>query len=356
MGSLPDLDQLKHSFAYLIDNEAQKSRPRSWADLVLDVENDIALLEQSLIEHNSESNQEATLLDHLRFIRDSRFAKLMATNDIFSSDELSKLAEDTGVKSWQIIEYVELIRDDLCLKEEDFIRYSEVSASDPDLLRDMKAGPPKGISLNNNSNYIQAFTPAAIELKSKGKDKLNSKFGVALLVGAGSILLVLTGLSVNSYRTSHGYSSGQNNKSLLLAQAKGPGESVYFAGIKLPITDKLCNKRGSFCIFNLATVVQSERGRARYEFRDSLSGKNVFITGSIAVNKVKRSGSSRFFTFNWHDDRRKTTPGYAASGYFRLEQDKDPQKKGILTRFVTTRSYGSQTPVGLQNTSHLFPR
>ena len=220
----------------------------------------------------------------------------------------------------------------------------------------MKEGPPKGISLNNNSDFIQAFKAAAIELKTKSKDKLSSKFGVALLVGAGSVLLVLTGLSVNSYRTSHGYSSSQNNESLLLAKAKGPGESVYFTGIKLPITNKLCNKKGSFCIFNLATVVQSERGRARYEFRDSLSGKDVFITGSISVNKVKRSGVSRFFTFNWHDDRRKTTPGYAASGYFRLEQDKDPQKKGILTRFVTTRSYGNQTPVGLENTAHLFPR
>ena len=87
----------------------------------------------------------------------------------FSSDELSKLAEDTGVKSWQIIEYVELIRDDLCLKEEDFIRYSEVSATDPDLLRDMKAGPPKGISLNNNSDFIQAFRPRLLSSRLKAK-------------------------------------------------------------------------------------------------------------------------------------------------------------------------------------------
>jgi len=132
-------------------------------------------------------------------------------------------------------------------------------------------------------------------------------------------------------------------------------EQVYFTGIDLPVTNSLCNKKGNFCIYGLARLVQSESGSANYTFEDVANGESVLIRGEIGISNIdKEPDGTRTFTFSFRDNQSETTPGWAAAGYFNIE--KNAKQPGIMTRFKTTESFGPKTPVGLENTSFLFPR
>jgi len=142
-----------------------------------------------------------------------------------------------------------------------------------------------------------------------------------------------------------------------LNQPTNNSTSVRFTGIDLPVTNTLCNKKGNFCIYGLASIVSSEAGTATYSFSEQVKGEEVNIFGTIRIDNIERDSSGgRTFTFAFEDDQSRTTPGWAAAGYFNLDQDPDPAKPGILAKFKTTQSYGPKTPVGLENTSYLFPR
>lgn len=133
-------------------------------------------------------------------------------------------------------------------------------------------------------------------------------------------------------------------------------EIVKFTGIDLPVTNTLCTKKGNFCIYGLADLVKNESGTANYRFSDVANGEQVNINGTIKIDNIERgSDGNRTFYFGFEDDQSNTTTGWAAAGGFTLAQDPDPKKPGILTKFKTVRSYGPKTPVGLENTSYLFP-
>jgi hypothetical protein len=133
-------------------------------------------------------------------------------------------------------------------------------------------------------------------------------------------------------------------------------EEVKFTGIDLPITNTICTKKGNFCIYALADLVKNENGTANYKFSDVANGEQVNIVGAIKIDNIERnSEGGRTFYFGFEDDQSNTTTGWAAAGEFTLSQDQDPKKPGILTKFKTIRSYGPKTPVGLENTSYLFP-
>lgn len=133
-----------------------------------------------------------------------------------------------------------------------------------------------------------------------------------------------------------------------------PASEAYFHGIDLPITNRLCNRKGTFCINDLAKIVKSEGGTASYSYTDTVNGERVDIIGQISIaNLEKSSDGTPTFTFSFKDDQAQTTPGWAASGFFSLDQDSS--RPGILVRFKTTESFGPKTPVGLENTSFLFP-
>ena len=132
-------------------------------------------------------------------------------------------------------------------------------------------------------------------------------------------------------------------------------QQVIFNGIELPITNRLCNKKETFCIYGLAKLVQDEAGAATYNFADNANGERVTIYGDISIANLQRaSDGGRTFTLAFRDDQSRTTSGWAAAGQLNLEQD--PKQPGILTRFKTTESFGAKAPVGIENTSYLIPR
>lgn len=137
------------------------------------------------------------------------------------------------------------------------------------------------------------------------------------------------------------------------ASTANNSESVSFSGIDLPITNTLCNKKRNFCIYNLASLVASENGEATYTFSEQLNGENVTINGRIYIESIQKDGGSRSFNLRFEDNQASTSTGWAAAGRFELAQDS--KKPGILSKFITTESFGPKTPVGLENTAYLFP-
>ena len=137
----------------------------------------------------------------------------------------------------------------------------------------------------------------------------------------------------------------------------GGSEVVKFGNIQYPVTNQICNVKKSFCIYNLASLILEKKPKAYYRFSETHSKDGlIVINGYITVASIEQQGDNRLFTFEWEDDQSTTTNGYAAMGTFRLEQDPDQSKKGILTKFLTIKSFGAKTPVGLENTSYLFPQ
>ncbi|MEB3242348.1 MAG: hypothetical protein VKO44_01795 [Cyanobacteriota bacterium] len=131
-----------------------------------------------------------------------------------------------------------------------------------------------------------------------------------------------------------------------------PYQTIELPGISLPITNRLCNRSGNFCIHRLANLIASERGQASYSLEQSVNGKEVRIVGTIELATTTAKPLQRR-RFQFRDDRARTTPGWAALGTFALGQAND--QSGILASFRTTESFGPQSPVGVINTELVFP-
>ena len=327
---------------------------------------------------DSEDQKVVDTTDHeqelLAFIANTGLVEILSEADIHASDLLTTTADRLGVKSWQLSEYVEQLKEELGLTSDQYIRYE---TAEPAKIAEAPEKPDTNSSSTPApATPAESLPPTTIDPaqlpQNHGQPK--SQFLVPLilsgilLAGIGIFVLILIAVvsqkNENAPQPSQG--SDTNSKASKPSSSWTPPKpkrevattknSVYFQGIDLPITNKICNKKRTFCIYNLAKIVDNEKGSAYYEFREIEKGKLTEIYGKISIGKIDRSNNMRRFTFNWQDDVRTTSPGFAAAGYFRLDQDKDPSKPGILTRFVTTRSFGSKTPVGLENTSYLFPQ
>jgi len=270
------------------------------------------------------------------------------------------------------------LREALSISETDLIVYenkadhntvpkfsSEKVGPDEQVFHQTQNDPPQHQSGARTPYFTQE--PPRVKANGFGGDPSKTILGLTGLVSALAVVLVVLIATVVNQKSSSippvssnpegsdrsSPSSGTDN-----SQSSPPrtsSEEVYFSGIDLPVTNTLCNKKRSFCIYNLATLVNKESGEATYSFSDVANGQQVNINGVITASNIERDGSNRKFIFAFRDDQNNTTPGWAAAGYFNLDQDTNPSKLGILTRFKTTESSGPKTPVGLENTSYLFP-
>jgi len=359
--ALPDFDQFKNFLA------STKAEAQSWGNYFRELENRNSDLTSHII--FNEINQ--SLVD------------ILATWDFYASESLDKAASEYGVKSWQLTEYVEAIREVLSIKESDLIVYEKVVPSvdiqaegriDPDLhLPNPSQSQQYGTQDPSHGPTTAQIGPEAIQPLSSNREPVTSGrtsktvLGLTGLVSAlVFVLIVFIAIIANQRPASYAPSSSNprptdssNSDSNLdnpqSRPSKGSSEEVYFSGIDLPVTNTLCNKKRSFCIYGLSALVNNESGEATYSFSDVANGEQVNINGPITVSNIVRNGNNRQFTFAFRDDQSDTTPGWAAAGFFNLDQDSNPTKPGILTRFKTTESFGPKTPVGLENTSYLFP-
>lgn len=196
---------------------------------------------------------------------------------------------------------------------------------------------------------------------------------LALLLYIGIAIFALHNNSQSSRNDSSGYGADKTNSinaspnkyqeastasisSTDTTSDQGNADYIRVTGIDLPVTNTLCTKKGNFCIKGLAQLVRDRSGQATYSFNEQVQGKTVIINGKIVIsNSAPSSSNTPTLSLSFEDDQSSTTPGWAASGRFTILQDPDRSKPGILAKFKTTQSYGDKTPVGLENTSYLFP-
>lgn len=129
--------------------------------------------------------------------------------------------------------------------------------------------------------------------------------------------------------------------------------SVSVPGVDLAITNRLCNRRGNFCIYDLARLITTERGYASYSFYEFVNGERVEVNGTIEIERPAQSNPVQMARFSFRDNQATTTPGWAALGVFYLGQK--TSRPGISTTFRATQSFGSKSPVGVENKSFVFP-
>ena len=300
---------------------------------------------------------------------------VLSSWDFYSSGHLDQAAKDYGVKSWQVTEFIEALRESLAITETDLIVYEPVKSeadTHPEKIPSLLKDPIPSVGMekvDQGGSHCVPPQSSVPKIASSTTHNAPSKtvLGLTALISALFVILislvaVLSGqrrvTSLQSPSSTDSVASPHSAERVENAQATPPSsstEEVYFSGIDLPVTNSLCNKKRTFCIYNLARLVESENGQATYTFSDIANGEQVNITGVITIENIDKSSGNRSFTFAFRDDQGSTTPGWAAAGYFKLDQDKDSAKPGILTKFKTTESFGPKTPVGLENTSYLFP-
>ena len=361
--ALPNFDEVKELLARF------KRDDQSWGNIFREISSGTAQNESTCSQAASTFSNKTSLI------------RVLAEWDFYSSQLLDEAASDYGVKSWQITEYVEELREELSIGESDLIVYEKQESTilrQADRSRESVSPVPgrpqpepghvqdQSVSKRSDSMGYEAAPASASQTVSAGGP---SKTVLALtgLVSALAVILVILISSITNQRPAaissspnaqapndRSNSDGSSGNSQGIPP-KTTNAEVYFTGIDLPVTNTLCNKKRSFCIYNLATLVNNETGEASYSFSDVANGQQVSINGTITISNIDKAGGSRTFTFAFRDDQNNTTPGWAAAGYFNLDQDSNPAKPGILTKFKTTESFGPKTPVGLENTSYLFP-
>ena len=361
--ALPDFDEIKELLA------RSKRDDQSWGNLFREISS-------GTLRKENASSPAARI-----FTAKPSLIYILGEWDFYSSKFLDEAASDYGVKSWQVTEYAEGLREALSIGESDLIVYEKQDFTAPkqaerthEPLTPVKAIPePKSVHGEDESDGMHSarleYEVSATSSSQAASAGGASKTVLALTGVVSALTLILVALITSisnqrsdslspspsgqapadrsNYEGSSGNSQGRTPKTT--------NAEVYFNGIDLPVTNTLCNKKKSFCIYNLATLVNNEKGEATYSFSDMANGVQISINGTITVSNIERNGDNRIFTFAFRDDQNNTTPGWAAAGYFNLDQDPNPAKPGILTRFKTTESFGSKTPIGLENTSYLFP-
>jgi len=349
---LPDYSRIKDALLW------SKNEEQSWGTL-------LRLLQEGSI---SSADSDASL--HSESLKEVKLFKVLSEWDFFSSPSLDEAASAYGVKSWQITEFIEGLRDDLSIDQSDLIVYSAPPATPTPQAVSYQSPDSHRSTADLGQSEVEPSRAAHSPLlhPQQNQPSAPSKIVLALaaVVSALAVLVIALVATISTQRNGDALTdsgSGPSNPSDTQPSNPSPppskpdstSDQVYFSGIDLPVTNRLCNKKKSFCIYNLASLVNRESGEATYTFSDSANGQQVNISGTITVSNIERNGSSRVFTFAFRDDQSSTTPGWAAAGYFNLAQDPSPNKPGILTKFKTTESFGPKTPVGLENTSYLFP-
>jgi len=352
--ALPNFDKVKELLALA------KRPDQSWGNLFREI--------GSGTFENEHTGEQVKKL----FTAQTSLVHVLGEWDFYSSKFLDEAASDYKVKSWQVTEFVEGLREALLITQSDLIVYethdsstqSQSERRTEQVTSENSESQTQTLNVrgkkSNDRLIINLGTEAATDSYNQALKTQGSSKTVLVLAGLVSALFIIVVLLIANQRTSPivpllGNTGSADRSDSETSPTKATNAEVYLTGSVLPITNSLCNKKRSFCIYNLATLINKETGEANYTFSDMANGEQVTINGIITVSNIERNGGNRIFTFAFKDDQSNTTLGWAAAGYFSLDQDSNPSNPGILTKFKTTESFGPKTPVGLENTSYLFP-
>ena len=303
--ALPNFEEFRQALA------SAKRDDQSWGTLFREINN-------GCLTGSAKENHANTEL-----LSSSGLCKVLAEWDFYSSPSLDLAVVQLDVKSWQLIEFVESVRESLSIAESDLIVYELEPVAAPNSMprNEDTADLPSSRIIRNQVYVSQAQDPVFNNYSSYGESAnlpLTSPEAVrlALLIFAGIIIvplaiLALTAIfnnqkSVQTFsptpsQTPEKIQPHEASESASLSNASSPGDSrpmpssdkVFFKGIDLPVTNKLCNAKGTFCILGLATLVTQEAGEATYAYSEMVNGEQINIKGTISVSNLEKDGDSR---------------------------------------------------------------
>lgn len=278
-----------------------------------------------------------------QLIQQSGLVEILGEQELSSYTKLSEFAEQFDVKSWQLIEFVETLREELGILP---IHYAQIQQPDetsvnPNVTADV------GSQVQTSSIETTIDPSKADNLYINSEKKSVAIKAISALAGLAIVVSLI-------YKASNNNNKIENIPFNEISSLRKMGNSYYPVGSNLAISDRMCNRKGSFCIFMLGSLVNSSKTNAEYTYRETINGKYVSINGRIKLEAASRENNPNRFAFNWEDDRSRTTKGYAGGGSFSIENNNKSQ--GFLTRFTTTTSFGVHAPVGLENTAIIFSR
>lgn len=274
-----------------------------------------------------------------QLIQQSGLVEILGEQELSSYAKLSEVAEQFDVRSWQLIEFIESLREELGICP---IHYAQIQQ-------------PNEISVNPNlsadvgsqvqtSSIKSTIDPSKADILHKKSEKKSVTIKAILAFAGVAIVISLI------------YKASNNNIENIpfneISSFRKMGESYYPVGSNLAISDRMCNRKGPFCIFMLGSLVNSSKTHAEYTHKETINGKYVSINGRIKLEAASRENNPNRFAFNWEDDRSRTTMGYAGKSSFSIESNNKSQ--GFSTRFTTKTSLGIYAPVGLKNSAIIF--
>ena len=357
MNSLPQYSSFKTCVDSSWKTWKSLTDSESWVNFIesidAPIETQVTLFEKQSDKINSDEleHQKDQYIEQIKEIQKSGLAQILASSDHNSSELLLQASQKTGIKSWQISEFLDQLKEDIGLTEKNYIKYSSPSHT---VQETSAAEKPQPIPDQQTSAIEQQKTDATGNTKQQAQERKNAKGKTPLILfffGCGLALAFLCNAFIQNLNRD---SDLKNASPKEISSFRRMGDSIYPMGANLPITEQICNQKGSFCIYKLKKLINSGEGYADYIYKERLNGKDVYISGSISIKAKNTTDTPNLYTFSWEDDRNKTTRGYAGAGSFSIVSD--PKSKGFLTRFITNESFGIHAPIGLENTAIVYPR
>ena len=124
MSSLPDYNALKNAITTCWDRSKSNNNWITFLDSISKADNKSSARAGKNVEGTQDNNQEL-----LTFIANTGLVEILSEADLHASDLLSTTADRLGVKSWQLSEYVEQLKEELGLTSDQYIRYERAESS-----------------------------------------------------------------------------------------------------------------------------------------------------------------------------------------------------------------------------------
>ena len=183
-----------------------------------------------------------------KFLRDSGIIDLLDVQDLSSYQHLNEIAEKLGVKSWQLTEYIESLRDELRILPLHYEKNRQINENQQAAASPARPVNDVNITSSNNTTFNPSQNP---QLQAQPSEKSNLIPG--LLSGIGLLLIILIAVvfgqnnnTANMDSQNPGKSRQYSQKQTNNSSSAPPEKSIYFSGINLPVTNKLCNQKKHF--------------------------------------------------------------------------------------------------------------
>ena len=197
MSSLPDYNTLKSAITTCWDRSKINNNWITFLDSIPKADNTPGAKGDGDSEGTQDNNQ-----DLLTFIANTGLVEILSEADIHASDLLSKTADRLGVKSWQLSEYVEQLKEELGLTSDQYIRYEKAESPEVSQTPEQAAsGLSSTSALDAPAESLAPTTIDPAKLPQNHAQPKTQSLVPLLLSGIGILLLILIAVSLKEKTT-----------------------------------------------------------------------------------------------------------------------------------------------------------